>query len=230
MTTQIEQDTWEPAAIGPVGHLGDSERARFEADLLKLAPFVRSFAQSLYRHRELAEDLAQDALLKAWRARESYKPGTNLKAWLCVILRNVYYSHTRRVWRQMLRQEDSLEDSLQYHPRQASAVDLADTLRALRCLLPDQRDAVILVGAGGYSYNEASEKLGCKVGTLKSRVTRARSVLTAVLDGASALPKAGFPNQDAVEEIASELTRLSQRRTRRASADTERQTQGRFAA
>src|SRR5262249_46986863 len=146
-----------------------TEDAQFEADLLELKPFLVSFARNLTHDSELAEDLTQDTLLSAWRARRNFKLGTNLKAWLCIILRNHFYSHARRAWRQMAWDQESAELMSNERPDQTSAVELADTARALECIPTLQREALTLIGAGGFSYEEAAKICNCNQGTLKTR-------------------------------------------------------------
>jgi RNA polymerase sigma-70 factor (ECF subfamily) len=154
--------------------------------------------------------LAQEALAKAWQAHRSFVPGTNLKAWLFTILRNQFYSDRRRAWRQVAWDQDAAELIPSVGSDQESASHLSDLARAMRRLTPEQREALILVGAGGFSYEEASSICGCAVGTVKSRVARARAALLALLDGDNALPDAQRTNSDAaVREIMAQLDRLT---------------------
>jgi RNA polymerase sigma-70 factor (ECF subfamily) len=183
------------------------EDSQFEADLIELQPFVRAYAQSLSRDSELADELTQDALLNAWRARSSYQRGTNLKGWLCIIVRNRFYSHLRRSWRQMPWDELSGERIVQ-NAEQASAVDLSDALRALELVPTPQREALTLIAGGGFSYSEAARICNCKEGTMKSRVARARSTLAYLLEGKMALP-APRQCEDAIEAFAAELASLA---------------------
>jgi RNA polymerase sigma-70 factor (ECF subfamily) len=159
----------------------------FKTELLKLIPFLRAFARSLCGHRDFADDLAQDTLAKAWQAQASFEPGSNLKAWLFTILRNQFYSDRRRAWRQVAWSEDAAELIPAVGGDQESASELSDTVRAMWQLSPEQREALILVGAGGFSYEQAAAISGCAVGTVKSRVARARRALIALLDGEESL-------------------------------------------
>jgi RNA polymerase sigma-70 factor (ECF subfamily) len=183
---------------------------QFKADLLDLIPFLRAFARSLCGNQETADDLAQETLVKAWQARSTFAPGTNLKAWLFTILRNQFYSDRRRAWRQAPWDQDAAERIPGSNNEQAWAAELSDTARALSCLSDEQREALILVGAGGFSYEDAAAICKCAVGTVKSRVARARKSLLAILDGEEPLPQASQPQEgDAAHEILAQLDRLA---------------------
>src|ERR1044071_7165708 len=116
----------------------------FRRDLLDLIPFLRAFSRSLCGDRELADDLAQEALAKAWQSRDTFIPGTNLKAWLFTILRNQFYSDRRRAWRQAPWDQEAAERIPGGGSDQSWAAELSDTARALRCLSDEQREALIL--------------------------------------------------------------------------------------
>src|SRR6201985_1740173 len=173
--------THRPAQIGD--NSGD-----FKTELLALIPFLRAFARSLTGNQEGADDLAQETLVKAWQSRATFIPGTNLKAWLFTILRNQFYSDRRRAWRQAPWDQDAAERIPGSANEQSWAAELSDTARALRSLTDEQREALILVGAGGFSYEDAAAICNCAVGTVKSRVARARKALMALLDGEESLP------------------------------------------
>ncbi|KQW71512.1 hypothetical protein ASE17_01025 [Phenylobacterium sp. Root77] len=154
----------------------------FPNDVVALIPLMRAYAMSLTRSRSEADDLVQDTLVRAWRFRDAYQPGTNLKAWLYKILRNVFYSgHARR---QLVVQDvdGRLTAQLACTPSQEWQVQFGDLLRSLDRLTPNTRDALLLVVIAGLSYEEAAEVCGCAVGTLKSRVSRARGRLAELLD------------------------------------------------
>ena len=183
---------------------------QFKSDLLELIPFLRAFARSLCGNQETADDLAQETLVKAWQARAMFAPGTNLKAWLFTILRNQFYSDRRRAWRQAPWDQDAAERIPGSSSEQTWAAELSDTARALSCLSDEQREALILVGAGGFSYEDAAAICKCAVGTVKSRVARARKSLLAILDGEEPLPQASQPQEgDAAHEILAQLDRLA---------------------
>jgi RNA polymerase sigma-70 factor (ECF subfamily) len=148
--------------------------------MLKLIPNLRAFAVSLCGDIERADDLVQETLLKAWDHIESFQEGTNLRAWMFTILRNTYFSECRRRRREV-EDDGSKAAELAVHPGQDGYVDMQDFRRALNVLPPDQREALILVGAAGFSYEEAAKISNCAVGTIKSRVNRARAKLTEML-------------------------------------------------
>jgi RNA polymerase sigma-70 factor (ECF subfamily) len=154
----------------------DSLRDAFVAAI----PHLRAFAVSLCRDSPRADDLVQETLVKGWQKRASFAEGTNLKAWLFTILRNNYFSELRRNHLLVQANSDSVE-RLSQRPTQPGHLDLQDFLAALDKLEPRQREALILVGAEGFSYEEAAKICGCAVGTIKSRVNRARHRLAALL-------------------------------------------------
>ena len=159
--------------------------AQFQADLVALLPQMRAFARSLTGDRTQADDLAQEAMLKAWRGRNGFQPGTNLKAWTFMIVRNQFYSDKRRSWRSQPLDPETAERTLVAVTNPLAGLELDDLRRALAMLPDDQREALILIGAGGLSYEEASEICGVAIGTVKSRVSRARDRLALIFaDGA----------------------------------------------
>jgi RNA polymerase sigma-70 factor (ECF subfamily) len=183
--------------------LGDVE---LEAGLRKLMPFLRAFAQSLSGNRELAEDLAQNALMKVWRSRRSFMPGSNLKAWVFAILRNEFFSHQRRAWRQAPWDAESAEAIPAALDEQRWAVELSDATCAMKALPDPQREALMLVGVGGFSYEETAARTSCTVGTTKSRVARARKSLTDILESRHPLPTDSRPaNGAAISELLVQL-------------------------
>ncbi|WP_234051059.1 MULTISPECIES: sigma-70 family RNA polymerase sigma factor [unclassified Xanthobacter] len=152
--------------------------------VLEFLPALRAFARSLTRNRTEADDLVQETLLKALANIDRFDPGTNLRAWLFTILRNTYYTDMRKRRREneglsVLAQQDS-----NVGPSQDWSMTLQSLEEALTHLPDDQREALVLVGAAGLSYEEAAEVCGCALGTIKSRVNRARAKLL-VLMGAS---------------------------------------------
>ena len=152
-------------------------------EMVSLVPQLHTFARSLCRDGVRADDLVQEALLRAFNNIQRFKPGTNLKAWLFTIVRNEHYSQLRR---RKFEAHDIPGDSLpepSVPPDHDGELELRDLNRALAALSPGQRAALILVSASGFSYDEAASICGCAVGTIKSRVARARSSLLAMLDG-----------------------------------------------
>ena len=159
-----------------------SETPTFRKDLLAAIPSLRAFAVSLSQNADRADDLVQETLVKAWDKQSSFQLGTNLKAWLFTILRNEFYSQMRKRGREVQDSDGMMTARLAIHPAQHGRLDLEDFRKALQLLPEDQREAIILIGASGFSYEEAAEICGCAVGTIKSRVSRARSRLQEVLD------------------------------------------------
>ncbi len=157
------------------------DEAAFKKDLTDLIPHLRAFSRSLCGNATLADDVAQDALLKAWNARERFIPGSNLKAWTFTILRNQFYSIKRRSWRATSLAPDVAEQTIVAASDAEQSMHLVDLRRGLDMLQADQREAIILVGASGLSYEEAAEICDCAVGTIKSRVSRARKALETIM-------------------------------------------------
>lgn len=159
-----------------------SHHPDFKSDLLAAVPNLRAFAMSLAGTHDRADDLVQETLVKAWHKQDTFQPGTNMRAWLFTILRNEFYSQMRKKGREVSDAEGALTEAMAVHPEQSGKMDLADMRKALQGLPDDQREAIILVGATGLSYEEAAEVCGCAVGTVKSRVSRARARLAELLD------------------------------------------------
>jgi RNA polymerase sigma-70 factor (ECF subfamily) len=159
--------------------------AEFKKDLTELIPHLRAFSRSLCGNATLADDVAQDALLKAWNARERFIPGSNLKAWTFTILRNQFYSIKRRSWRATSLEPEVAEQTIVANSDAEQSMHLNDLRRGLDMLKDDQREAIILIGASGLSYEEAAEICDCAVGTIKSRVSRARKALETIMASGS---------------------------------------------
>ena len=177
----------------------------FQGDLLLLIPHLRAFARMLCHRRDLADDLVQDTLAKAWAARARFELGTNMKAWLFTILRHELYSHGRRSWREAHWDADKAERIPAVADEQLWAAELSDTAHVLRSLPCRQRDAVILIAAGGFSYEEAAAICGVPVGTMKSRVARGRNALAEALDGKTPLTRHvlnGSPSEDILAQLS----------------------------
>lgn len=149
--------------------------------LLDTIPSLRAFAMSLCGNATRADDLVQETLVKAWANFSSFQEGSNLKAWLFTILRNEFYSQMRKKGREVEDADGELTSRLSDLGRQEGHLDLEDMKRALLELPAEQREAIILVGASGMSYEEAAEVCQTAVGTVKSRVSRARSKLAELL-------------------------------------------------
>jgi RNA polymerase sigma-70 factor (ECF subfamily) len=158
--------------------LDDTE---FKRRLVDTMPHLRAFARSLARDHATADGIVQDTLLKAWAARRSFIPTKPMRAWAFVILRNTYYSRLRRQKLSGEYDPDRAEKILTMEAPQEDPLHVADLHDALMELSETQREAIILVGAGGFSYQEAAEVAGCAEGTIKSRVSRAREGLLVLL-------------------------------------------------
>jgi len=150
--------------------------------MLAAVPSLRAFAISLSGNVDRADDLVQETLLRALANIQSFQPGTNMPAWLFTILRNLFRSEYRKRRREVEDSDGSYAESLKTHPEQTSHVEFKEFSAALAKLPDDQREALILVGASGFSYEEAAEICGCAVGTIKSRVNRARTRLANLLN------------------------------------------------
>src|SRR4051812_38240369 len=154
----------------------------FKDQLAAVIPHLRAFGRSLSGNRDLADDLVQETLMKAWAARKRFQAGTNMRAWTFIILRNLFLSQMRRARFRGEWDEQSANRLLAAPASQDRHIELADMQRALLHLPQPQREALILVGAGGFAYEEAAEICGCAVGTIKSRVARGRAALEQLLD------------------------------------------------
>jgi RNA polymerase sigma-70 factor, ECF subfamily len=150
--------------------------------LLAAVPGLRAFAISLSGQVDKADDLVQDTLLRALSNLHRFEPGTNLNAWLFTILRNLFHSEYRKRRREVEDPDGSFAGRLKVQPEQGVHLDFEDFRAALAQLPSDQREALLLVGASGFSYEETAEICGCAVGTIKSRVNRARIRLAAILN------------------------------------------------
>ena len=188
--------------------LDASEEKTFKRDLVALIPHLRAFARTLCGDAAAADDLAQDAVMKAWDARSSFQMGTNMKAWTFMILRNQFYSEKRRSWRQSQLDQEAAERTLVAIDDPASPIALDEMRLALGMLPSEQREALILVGAGGFAYEEAADICGCAVGTVKSRVSRARRALHGILED-GAYDRDGTPAGEAMRAILADADRLS---------------------
>ena len=186
----------------------EAEDHAFKTDLVKLIPHLRAFARTLCGDATAADDLAQDAMVKAWDARASFQMGTNMKAWTFMILRNQFYSEKRRSWRSTQLDQEAAERTLVAVDDPEAPVALDELRLGLAMLPAEQREALILVGAGGFAYEEAAEICGCAVGTVKSRVSRARKALHSILEDGS-YERDGSAAGDAMSAILADAERLS---------------------
>lgn len=149
-------------------------RASLEEQLVAEVPSLRAFARSLTRNHASADDLVQETVLKAWTKLDSFEEGTNLRAWLFTILRNTFISMKRKGQREVEDANGAHAAKVVQIPEQEGAMELVQFRRALAVLPDEQREALVLVGAAGFTYEEAAAICGCVVGTIKSRISRAR--------------------------------------------------------
>jgi RNA polymerase sigma-70 factor (ECF subfamily) len=200
------------SASGGTERVADPVRdAAFKRELVVLIPHLRAFARTLTGDPTSADDLAQDAMMKAWDARASFEMGTNMKAWTFMILRNQFYSEKRRSWRQSQLDQEAAERTLVAIDDPSAPVALDELRLGLGMLPAEQREALILVGAGGFAYEEAAEICGCAVGTVKSRVSRARRALQAILERGD-YDRDGASASEAMGSILAHAERLSNAR------------------
>jgi RNA polymerase sigma-70 factor, ECF subfamily len=155
----------------------------FRDQLVALLPSLRAFARGLCRHREMADDLAQDTMMRAWAARGSYTQGSNFRAWMFMIMRNQFYTTLRKNSRTTSLDPEVAERVLVVAPAQHDGINVDDVAKALQQLPAEQREVLMLVGANGLSYEEAAEIMGCAMGTVKSRLARGRAALALLIDG-----------------------------------------------
>ncbi|MGV8984720.1 MAG: RNA polymerase sigma factor [Cypionkella sp.] len=141
-------------------------------------PSLRAFAMSLSRNKSTADDLVQDTIVKAWTNIEKFAVGTNLQAWLFTILRNTYYSSLRKGRREVSDPDGIHAQGLFVRPEHDGRLAYRDFQRAFDQLSPEHREVLTLVGASGFSCEEAAGMMGVAVGTVKSRASRARKRLS----------------------------------------------------
>jgi len=164
-----------------------------QKDLLALIPYMRAFARSLCRDSTQADDLTQESLIRALKAQASYESGTNLKAWLFAIVRNQFYSDKRRSWRAPSLDQRMAEETLVAVSRPDAGLELGEVHAAMLELCDEQREALILIGVAGMSYEEVAVICRCAVGTIKSRVCRARQRLVSILAGEVSIGRSSVP-------------------------------------
>ena len=187
----------------------------FKDQLSAVIPHLRAFGRSLSGSRDLADDLVQETLLKAWAARKRFQAGTNMRAWTFIILRNLFLSQMRRARFKGEWDDITANKILAAPASQDRHIELGDMQRALMHLPQAQREALILVGAGGFAYEEAADICGCAVGTIKSRVARGRVALEALLTGGTLPSRRQHktdPNVSALQNIIGQVDELSRDR------------------
>lgn len=204
-----------PAATGAIdgnSTMATSDHAsmQFSGDLTSELFQLRAYAVWLCGSKSLAEDMLQETALKAWAAKDRFESGTNMKAWCSTILRNSFLSYKRRSWRSMTLSDEIADELACDNEDWRHRLDLLALRNAMALLSLDQRNALLLVAAGGDSYLKAAKMCGCAVGTLKSRVSRARQRLAELLSQ----NKAGFnsdpdlPASDAMDDLLAQVSKL----------------------
>lgn len=205
---EIDDEEEEVAPVETVP-LSDPE---FKEQLAAVIPHLRAFGRSLSGSRDLADDLVQETLLKAWAARLRFQAGTNMRAWTFIILRNLFLSQMRRARFKGEWDEITAAKILSAPASQDRHIELSDMQRALMHLPQPQREALILVGAGGFAYEEAASICGCAVGTIKSRVARGRVALERLLSSGKLPSRRQHktdPDKSALQTIMGEVEELS---------------------
>lgn len=187
---------------------------QFKTLLAGVIPHLRAYGRSLSGNPDLADDLTQDTMVKAWASRDRFERGTSIKAWTFVILRNTFLSQMRRNKFRGEYDEVAVERTLATPAVQEDSGEMADLQRGLMELPQDQREALILVGAGGLSYEEAATICDCALGTMKSRVSRARAALEEIMvRGQFSQKRADAPPaSEAVDAIMDSVEAITARR------------------
>jgi len=184
------------------------DKKAFKRELTEVVPHLRAFARGLCGRPDMADDLVQEALLKAWAAQERFEPGTSMRAWTFVILRNAYLTDMRRNRFRGEYDEGVAERILTAPAGQEEPIHLSDLHRALLTLPAERREALLLVGAGGFSYEEAADICGCAVGTIKSRVGRARATIASMIEEGK-VPERALEDPSAHRAILEELDEVA---------------------
>ncbi len=188
----------KPNSARPVSARSLWERRAFEKRLLSIIPDLRAFARFLAGNPAEADDLVQDTVVRALNAYDHFDINTNIKAWTFTILRNIRINSYRK--RRFEELDEATMAMMSAHASQEDSLELKEVLRALKTLPPAQREVITLVRAGGLSYEEAAEIMGCKLGTIKSRVNRADAALRAALGSDFRAPRPARASAAASEE------------------------------
>lgn len=155
----------------------------FADQMVASLPMLRAFARSLCRQRDMADDLVQEAMMRAWSSRHTFQPGSSFRAWVFTILRNQFYSAVRKNNRHATWEPEAAERILVQQPEQEARLHLEDVQGALRQLPREQREMLLMIAGAGLSYEEAALAADCKIGTVKSRINRGRAAIRAIVDG-----------------------------------------------
>jgi RNA polymerase sigma-70 factor, ECF subfamily len=210
----MKSDVQRSENISPEPHPQNIvDDAVFKDELASLIPHLRAFGRNLCGNPDLADDLVQETMLKAWKARGQYQPGTSMKSWAFVILRNSFLSQMRRNKFHGEYDELVADRILVHNDEQSDHLYLGDLQRALLQLPLQQREALILIGAGGLSYEEAAAICECAIGTMKSRVSRARDSLADIIESGQ-LDKSrsqSLTPSEALRDIMQSVDEIAQR-------------------
>jgi RNA polymerase sigma-70 factor (ECF subfamily) len=156
--------------------------AELRATLLKVLPHLRAFAISLCGNVDQADDLVQDTIVRGLSYIDKFEPGTNMQAWLFTILRNQFHTSFRRKRHEVEDPDGIMAGMLSTLPEQHGHLDLDDLQTALGKLSVVHREVLLLIGAEGLSYEETAQIVGTSIGTVKSRMNRARARLAELLN------------------------------------------------
>jgi RNA polymerase sigma-70 factor (ECF subfamily) len=174
----------------------------FKDEVVRLIPQLRAYATALTRSRNEADDLVQDALVRAWSYRSAFQPEAQLKPWLFKILRTRFYTEIAKRRLTVQDVDGQLAASLTCSAEQEWRVEYSELLEALDTLSHEAREAVLLVLASGLTYEEAAQICGCPAGTMKSRVHRAREQLALLLDPPPSRSRPVYSMLDGVSQVA----------------------------
>ena len=158
----------------------------FADEMTASLPALRNFARSLCRQSDMAEDLVQETMVRAWSSRHTFLPGSNCRPWLFTILRNQFYNAMRKRNRLVTWEPEAAERLLVQEPEQEARIHLEDVEGALSQLPVGQREMLLMIAGAGMTYEEAALAADCKLGTVKSRINRGRAAIRAIIDGADA--------------------------------------------
>jgi RNA polymerase sigma-70 factor (ECF subfamily) len=161
------------------------DQDNFRDDMIALIPSLRAFARGLCRDRTLADDLVQEAVMRAWAAQDSFTPGSNFRAWMFTILRNHFFGVARKAKRETSLDPEFAEQTMVQQATQEHGLALEDVDRAMAQLPPHQAEILWLIAGAGLTYEDAAEVVGCGIGTVKSRLNRARAAVKTILEGPS---------------------------------------------
>ncbi|MFM7349160.1 MAG: sigma-70 family RNA polymerase sigma factor [Erythrobacter sp.] len=168
-------------------HTCEANVSHFSEEMTASIPALRSFARSLCRQSDMAEDLVQETMVRAWSSRHTFLPGSKFRPWLFTILRNQFYNAVRKRNRLVTWEPEAAERLLVQEPEQEARIHLEDIEGALSQLPRGQREMLLMIAGAGMTYEEAALAADCKLGTVKSRVNRGRAAIRAIIDGEPAV-------------------------------------------